>query len=430
MRARTIVLLVLFAWFPAGALLGDGADKYAAFLSTLENLDRDKFYDVLVSELETYVRLFPTAENVDEIHFKLATLYHDKGKKIPSFYTHLQMLYYYPTSEHLAVARDRLRAVLLKERKLESLREKVEEILNPTFTDTSREGLAYAFIRDVHDYDVRSLNELLVSTCETFLAQFPTSARRDDVLFWQAELLARNKKYKRALAEYMKLTFLFEESPYLSASKLKVAELFTEKLKMHQQAILALEEFLLEFPDDPQAPYAQLYMARILEKRKKTYLEAIQAYTAVAEKYPKSPDAVPALFEAARLYEEKFKEYDQAIRVYSEIVRDYPEDEKAPYALAEAARIYEKRLKDYFNAANVYFKVYGNYPQSSIAPEALYAAAELNEKKLQNDERALMYYRLVVDQFPNHKLASKAAKRIDKISERMAKASEENQEQG
>ncbi len=415
------LLGLLFLYAGGGLAAADGESQYAAFLGALENLDQKKFSEVLLDEMHTYVRAFPDAANRDEVHFKLAALYQDKGREEEALYAYLQMLYFYPRSERLATVRDRIRSLLYSEGKFEPLRQKVDTVLNPTVGDTTEAGRYHALLRDLVEYDVKPLYRPLIAGCEEFVRRFPQATRRDEVRYWHAEVLAKDEQYARALAEYMKLTYLFDQSLYVSASKLKMAELMAEKLDMAQNAVFTLEEFLLEYPKDPQAPAAQLYMARILEKKRKAYLEAINAYAAVAQKYPKSAEAVPALFEAARLYEEKYREYDQAIRVYTEIVRDFPEDLKAPYAMAEAARIYEKRLKDYPNAANVYFKLYGTYPQSSIAPEALYAAAELNEKKLNDRERALTYYRTLVDQYPGHELAKKAARRIEKLSEEAAK---------
>lgn len=412
-QALVILAVVAVSLKP---LLADGEANYSAYISALQNLQSDKFTDVVIQELTAYLFLFPNAANLDEMHYKITSIYAEKNEELPSFYTHLQFVYLYPNSKHTQTVKDRLRTLLIQKKKFKQLKDKVETILNPIISDSTREAAHYAFLRDLYEYDFAPITRLLIKGCEQFIEAYPNSANKDDVIFWHAELLARDKQHERALSEYMKLTYLFNHSLYLSASKLKMAEIFAEHLKMHQNAILTLEEFLLEYPDDPQAAEAQFQMAKIIEKKKKKYLEAINAYTAVAEKYPESIEAVPALFEAARLYEDKFKEYDQAIRLYTEVVRDFAKDLKAPYALAEAARIYEKRLDDYINAANVYFKVYGHYPKSKIAVQSLYAAAQISERKLQNPERAIMYYRLVVDEYPDDKLASKASKRLEKLA--------------
>jgi TolA-binding protein len=413
------VFLLIAAVLNFTSLLGDEEANYSSYIAALENLKIKNFTSIMISELAEYLNRFPNGSNLDEMHFKMASLYDQNKDKIPSLFYHIEFIYFYPNSTHLSVVKDRVRSLLTKEKRFKSLREKIETILNPAIADSTKEGAFYAFVRDMIEYDLEPVTELLLNACDQFLTRYPNSANADEVLFWKAELLTKDKQYKKALAEYMKLTFLFNESTYITASKLRTADLYTERLDMHQNAILTLEEFLLEFPDDPQAAFAQFRMAQIIEKEKKQYLEAISAYLTVAEKYPQSLEAVPALFEAARLYEEEYKEYDQAIMVYTRVFREFPKDIKAPYALAEAARIYEKRLKDYPNATDLYFKVFDKYPTSIIAPASLYGAAEIYENKLKNFGRAMTLYRMVVDQFPNQKVAKKAGKKIEKLSKKM-----------
>ena len=401
---------------PLRLLAADEQADYAAFIASLENLPSKEFSELVIAEINEYLRRFPDAANLDDMHFKVASIYWDTKQEVAAFFTSLQLLYLYPNSRHISVAQDRLRTLLIQGKKFEPLRDKTETILNPILKDNSKEGVSHTFLRDLREYNFEPVTKRLIAACDEFTRSFPNSAHVQEVLFWKAELLAKDQQNQRALAEYMKMTFLYKQSLHATASKLKMADLFTDKLDMHQSAILTLEEFLLEFPEDPQAPYAQLRMAKIIADKKKTYLEAVNAYTAVAKRYPTSVEAVPALFEAAKLYEEKFKEYDQAIRIYSEVVRDFPSDLKAPYALAEAARIYEKRLNDDYNAGNVYYKVYGSYPQSAIAPQSLFAAAEITEKRLKDMDKALQYYRLIVDQYSSHEMAAKASKRIEKLT--------------
>ncbi|MFQ5652422.1 MAG: tol-pal system YbgF family protein [bacterium] len=417
-----ILLSVLLVLVPAVAgLANDKQTKYSDYLAALENLENKKFAKIIIEEASEYLHRFPDADNLDDIHLKIATIYHDNGDEVKSFFTHMEIIYFYPGSEVTITARDRIRAILVKEKKFKLIADGIDRLLHPVTQDSTKEAAFYTFLRDMNELRFKHIRKPLLASLQQFLTTFPNSARADAVLFWRAELLLEEKQTHAALADFLKLTYLYDTSLYVTASKLEMAELFSEKLKNHHKAILALEEFLLEYPDDPQAPQAQFQIAQINEKRKKKYLEAINAYTAVAEHYPESSEAVPALFEAARLYEEKFKEYDQAIRVYTDVVRRFPEDLKAPYAFAEVGRIYEKKLKEYSNAVLVYHKVYERYPQSAIAAQSLYAAAEISEKKLQDYDKAIEYYRLVVDKYSTNKLSEKAGKRIERLSKDLAR---------
>lgn len=419
---RLSILLLTYVTLLSTPLPAEGQRAYSDYLTELEDLHHKKFKDILLQETENYLFNYPNAENADKIQLKRATIFSDDGKKIKSFFTHMEIIYLYPKSEVISISKDRIRSYLQREKKFSSLKDRTDKLLNVSLKEPSHETAYFNFIRDMHSYNFEPITRHLIKSCEMFLMKYPKSENGDDVQFWKAQLLAKDNKHRKALSEFIKLTYLYDKSLYVSASKLKMAELFTENLKMHEKATLTLEEFLLEYPNDPQAAQAQFQIARINEKKHKKYREAIEAYSTVSKKYPASVEAVPALFEAARIYEEKLKEYDMAIGIHTDIVRDYPKDIKAPYAMAESARIYERRLKDYLNAANVYFKVYGHYPASAIAAESLYAAAEISEKRLKDYERAIRYYRIVVDEYPRNKKASNASKRIDDLTKKINKS--------
>lgn len=411
------VTLLLFSQ----AIANDEQTRFADYVAALENLQKDEFNEIIIDEVYNYLYQFPQATNRDTMHFKIASIFLDRGREVRAFFSLMEMLYYYPDSPLMPEVKSKLQTLIADEGKFRDLRDKTDSLLHPGAGKESNEGAHFGFIRDMFLLNFEPIRELLITSCDRFLQNYAQSHDSEAILFWKAELLMRDDEPEQALSQYMKVTYLYDASPYVTASKLKLAEIFTDELDLHQKAIYTLEEFILEHPDDPQAPQAQFKIGKIIEEEKDTYLEAVNAYTTVAEKYPESLEAVPALFAAARLYEEKFNEYDQAIRIYTEIVRDFPDDLKAPYAYVEAARIYEKRLDDYANAANVYFKVYGHYPESSIAAECLYAAAEINEKKLKEIEKAITYYNFLVEHYPEHKLADDARDKVADLTEDLQK---------
>ena len=96
------------------------------FLAALDKLDNDKFRPVLIEELHQYLRRFQQAPGLDEIHFKLATEYDKHNKKPESFVTNLEVVYLYPNSGHFSTAQDRVRNLLIQEKKFRPL--KVENI--------------------------------------------------------------------------------------------------------------------------------------------------------------------------------------------------------------------------------------------------------------------------------------------------------------
>jgi TolA-binding protein len=409
-----------------GVTHGDDYSAYTEYITSLESLEDKAFRDILLQELDNYIVRFPAVPNLAEMHSKRATIFRDKNDDEEELFAYMEILYLYPKAEQAIVAKAQLRTLIDDENKFKALRPKTDELLQPRAYGENPEEAFYLLLHDMVKLDFDRINHLVVAATGDFLLRYSNSEYSHQVLFWRAQLLEKQEDFREALSEYLKLTHLHRGSIHLTTSRLKVAQLYTEELKSHQKAILALEEFLLEHPDDPQAPQAQFRIAEITEKRKKQYLEAVNAYITVAQKYPESVEAVPAMFEAARVYEVRFKEYDQAIRVYTEIVRDHPNDLKAPYALAELANVYEKRLKDPLNAANAYFKIFASYPQSGIAAESLFAAADICHKQLKDLDKAKMYYALLLEKYPGDKLARKATDRIADIDKELAKSAPDN----
>ncbi|MCG8604115.1 tetratricopeptide repeat protein [bacterium] len=412
-----VTLTLVGLWSTAGLALADSASDYSDFLKTLSALDHDKFTDILIHESNEYLRQFPNAPDADNIHFKMAAIFSEKKWHARAFMTHLEIAHLYPQSEFVVPSQDQVRNILMQEKKFQPLKDRIEEIINGTVADSSKEAAHYALIRKLYYLNFDEILRPLVSSCELFLRHFPHSTNRAEVNFWKAELLARNEEHVQALTEYLKVTSLHKQSVFVSASQIKIADLQTDEFKLHQNAIITLNEFVKAFPEDPQAAQAQFRKAQIIEKKIKKPIEAIDAYTEVSQKYPNSLEAVPALFEAAHIYESKFKEYNKAVQVYATVVRDFKEDLKAPYALTESARIYEDKLKDYSNAASIYHRVYELFPDSNIAAESLFAAGEISEKKLKDSEAALTHYRTLVDKYPSTEVAEKATKRIQKLSQ-------------
>lgn len=419
MKISKILFAHLIVFATVGIVSAQMPDKelqFESYVLALEKLEGKGFNQLLEGELYQYIRKHPDAAHRDEMHFKLATLYHERGERDKSFLTHFEFFYLHRSSRFAVQAHERLRNIIVKEKKYKKFEDRHIALLEQDAVDGEQSFVRHVFLQDMRLLQFELIRPLLLKAYGAYLEDYPNSDFVPEILFWRAELFAENGQPQDALSDFLKVTHVYKTSSYVTASKLKTGELLSKGLKEHQKAVLVFEEFLLEYPEDPQAPYAQYKIGKIQEERQKKYLEAINSYSAIAENYPASVEAVPALFEAARLYSHRFREYEQAIRVYTEIVRDFSSDIKAPYAMAEAARIYEKKLQDYLNAANVYFKVYASYPQSNIALSSLYAAAEISEKRLGDMNKASAYYRLLTEKFPDTKLAKKASRRLQKIA--------------
>ena len=177
------VLLIITPVFSAQ----DGQSDYTSYIGALEDLKNKDFSNIIVKELNEYLRRFPTAGNLDDIHFKIATVYADRKDEVRTFFTNLEIIYLYPNSRHILVIKDRTRALLLQEKKFKSLRNKVETVLNPATRDSTKESAYFAFIGDMVSYNLKSTRKLTIAACDNFLQTNSESPRADAVLFWKAQ---------------------------------------------------------------------------------------------------------------------------------------------------------------------------------------------------------------------------------------------------
>jgi len=62
---------------PFAALSAPGEQSdYTSYIGALADLNNKEFSKIVIKELNEYLYRFPTAGNLDDIHFKIATLYY------------------------------------------------------------------------------------------------------------------------------------------------------------------------------------------------------------------------------------------------------------------------------------------------------------------------------------------------------------------
>jgi len=106
---KWILLSFIFTVPFAAVSSADEQSNYTSYIGALEDLNHKKFSKIIIEELNEYLHRFPAAGNLDDIHFKIATLYSDRKDEVPSFFTNLEVIYLYPNSSHIPVAKDRVR---------------------------------------------------------------------------------------------------------------------------------------------------------------------------------------------------------------------------------------------------------------------------------------------------------------------------------
>lgn len=251
--------------------------------------------------------------------------------------------------------------------------------------------------------------------------------------FLLAEIYFEMKDYDKAVAEYEKVAYKYQQSDYTGEASYRIL-LSLEKLakpagKIRNDNNFAdrfaegCKVFVEKFPKDKRVPEvllngAETYfqigkfedsraMARqIIEHSLSTQKERYTAQRYIAESFLKE-----------QVYNKSEDEIKKAIALIPESDKqDLPFLERALagslYKQAEDLKSKDKK----FEAAEAFEKVYKTVPHSDIAPVALYDAGVLFEEKGQPG-RAINSYQTLVQKYPDSSYAFDAANQLGEILE-------------
>jgi TolA-binding protein len=225
-------------------------------------------------------------------------------------------------------------------------------------------------------------------------------------LFKSAEQLQKQKKYKEAAVEYIKLVDQNPQNKYASRALYNGAVAF-EQAKMFDSAMKTFERIYRQFPKSNFAEDA-LFRVAYNAQRFYNYDHAVETFVMLARRYPKGVNAAGATFNAARLLEQT-QQYKAAAKAYLDYSKRFSDQENAAESFYSVARCYEK-LGDWKNQIKIYelfIKRYGKdakYHDRVI--RAIADTAKIYEKrnKLRKTKRTL---KLLIKEFDDRQLYSK-----------------------
>ena len=92
-RLGILLVVVCLVGFSTVQVRADAQSDYSEYIMSLESLDGKEFKKLLLSELDEYMRRFPTAPNLAEMQLKKASIYLDNNDQLNTFISHLIILY-------------------------------------------------------------------------------------------------------------------------------------------------------------------------------------------------------------------------------------------------------------------------------------------------------------------------------------------------
>jgi TolA-binding protein len=415
------VLFLLTFLFSMNVIAQYNSERVFAFLEDTYNRHDKYLYDVLVVELEHYLKILPKSPNAARVQQMLGNVYNEKRKNDEAIACFLKMFCVYPDVANVAGNTDELRQLIANDKSYADKRDWLMGLLDQGVPNRSVQDSYFSYLGILMELNQSGLREWTIKECRDYILIYPDDARNEQVLRWMADTYVAKKDYREGVVIYSKYSFLYPNKPNEPSVLFKKAQVTYENLHDEAQALTILNGVINDYPNDAVIPDALFLRGVISEKESKNYKDAIADYRQLVDNHADNPKVIDALERTADIDEKNLKDYRATIDVLNEIVEKTKDDSKGIDALEHIGTLYERQLSDYTAAAATYARIADKYPNYEKAPDRLIDAGQLCEGKLDDYQKAISYYQMVVDKFPGNKKAEDARKRIEKAQEKLYK---------
>ena len=220
---------------------------------------------------------------------------------------------------------------------------------------------------------------------------------RGKALFYYAQKLEEEKKYKEAAIEYLKLV---EENPYFedSHTALSNAAINYSRATMFESALQLHERVYKEYPYSQLAPQS-LYLVAINAEMSYDFEKAVNAYKLLYEKYPTYEKASKALLYAGSLLE-NLQKYREASVYYRMFYSEEKENIEGKEALFTSAIMYKKakNWREMIKSLENFIQTFRNDPEvGNLVMRAYHEIAIVYEEKLNDWKLAKEYHSKILE---------------------------------
>ena len=396
------------------------ADAFTRYLETIYKMEDKNLDDFIIHELQQFATVFPDDENAPNALFLMAESYRSQKKIHAAFANYLKTIFVYPQNRHKEACLNAIRDIAATDRNYSDARDTLTSVLTWKFEQRPPADGYHQFLKAIQDLNVEKLKKVAFTEAVWFFEKFPDYSGTDEVLKWIADLQVELGDEHEAAASYLKLEYLFPESPYLLHCRYNRGLLLYKKLKLLQESRRVFEQIIVDYPESQFAGFSQFYVGEIYEKKEQNYESAVENYMNLVRMDSLHQMVIPALQAVAKIQLDRQKDYPAAIQAL-EIISRLPQvsPDVALEALTESAKIYESRLHDYQAAIDIEKRVVTLFPDDKSAPDILYSAAELAEKKLKDDGQALKLLTEIREKYPNCKKKNTVSSKIKKLQAKM-----------
>lgn len=280
------------------------------------------------------------------------------------------------------------------------------------------ESKYFEFLKNAYETKSDDDIEFLVMQFNQFLDVFPFSQKNDEVNFMLAEVYRNDRSYFNALANYLKILFLYPGSLHKDQAKAYINTIISDHEERAFEEIK--NQFLSELGNinsnnDLVASYFEYLIFLKNNNPEDLNPIIIKEIDYFLNNFgEKSNNADQALFWQCEIYE---KEYDwtEASLSYIKLKTLFPESNLIPQVIYNLSLIDYNELSKPKAAKESFVQLISNYAESEFAGNAQFYLGELYEKEFQDLNEAVTNYRLLVETYPTNKFSVEALKRVAEI---------------
>ena len=415
---RKLTGLILVALMLSGASLvcaqeATEEERLFAYCDRLYQLDDAKIYPLAQEEFQKFLDRYPDSFAAPEAQYKIGNLYTKRGEKLLAVASHMKNLYLYPEDSWAEKSRQEMLSIVPEKGKDRELRAKMAtDVILKTEPTSARH---FRYLEHLYRFEEPNLYQFTYDQFQEFLKRYPGSEEADLAQLKLAHLVNRQKLFHQAIAQYLKVVYLYPASPLLADARHQVGYIYHQEFKDYKHAVEAYQKVVSNHPESEWAESSLWNVAEIYAKELKEYGQAIRNYELFARRYPETKRAQDSLYNVALLYRDETGDYAKAIQTFSHLAEKYPASRYADYALVGVAKIYEEKLKDFQKAIEAYQVVPEEYPESKYADDCLYQTGRIYEEELKSNAQAIEAYEKLIKKYPESRYSKRAQKKLKKL---------------
>ena len=410
--------LILAVWMLSGVSIACAQEateeeKLFSYCDRLYQLDDAKIYSLAQDEFQRFLERYPNSAATPEAQYKIGNLYTKRGKKLLAVASHIKGLYLYPEDPWAEKSRQEMLSLVPERGKDRELRAKIAtDVILKIEPASSRH---FKYIEHLYRFEEPNLYEFTYDQFEEFLKKYPDNEMADLAQLELAQLVKREKHFHQAIAQYLKVVYLYPKSLLVADAQYQVGNIYHQELKDYKHAVEAYQRVVSGQPKSECAEDALWYTAEIYKEKLKEYGQAIRHYELFARRYPGTKRAQDSLYRTAELYYDETGDYAKSIQTFARLAEKYPASAYADKALRNIGKIYEEKIKDYQKAIEAYQVVPKRYPASQFADDCLYQIGVIYEKELESNAQAIEAYEKLIRIYPESRYAKPAKRKLKKL---------------